>query len=285
MFASLVLLAAAPASFTLTALAQACEGKDGWNTPAPPARIYGSTYYVGTCGLISLLITSPQGHVLIDGATPEAAPLIAANIARLGFRLRDIKLILNSHEHFDHAGGIAELKRLTGARVMVLPAARTTFETGRAPAIDPQYGALDNLAPVRVSATLRHGQTVRQGRLALTAHATTGHAPGSTSWTWRSCEGARCLTIAYADSISAISADGYRFTDHPAHVAGFRAGMARLAAMRCDLLITPHPSGSRLFERFGGKAPLTDSTACQTYAATGLANLDKRLASEATPTR
>ena len=284
MFASLTLLAASSAALTPTALAQACEGKDGWNTPAPPARIHGSTYYVGTCGLTSLLITSPQGHILIDGATPEAAPLIAANIARLGFRLRDVKLILNSHEHFDHAGGIAELQRRTGARVMVLPAARTTFKTGHAPANDPQSGALDNLAPVRVAATLRHGQTVRLGQLALTAHATTGHAPGSTSWTWSSCEGPRCLTVAYGDSISAISAKGYRFTDDPSYVADFRAGMARLAAIRCDLLITPHPSGSRLFERFGGKAPLTDQAACQNYAATGLANLNKRLASEATPT-
>ena len=163
---------------------------------------------------------------------------------------------------------------------MVLDAARATLVTGMVEQRDPQAGALDKLAPARVTATLRHGQVVRLGPLALTAHATTGHAPGSTSWTWRSCERSRCVNIAYADSVSAISADGYRFNDHPAHVAAFRAGMARLAAIRCDLLITPHPSGSRLFERFGGKAPLTNPSACQTYAAVGIANLDKRLASE-----
>ena len=252
LFASLALLAATPA-----ALATACEGKDGWNVPAPPALIHGRTFYVGTCGLTSLLITSPQGHILIDGGTPQAAPLIAANITRLGYRLRDVKIILNSHEHFDHAGGIAELQRLTGARVMVLDAARATLVTGMVEQRDPQAGALDKLASARVAATLRHGQVVRLGPLALTAHATTGHAPGSTSWTWRSCERSRCLNIAYADSVSAISADGYRFNDHAAYVAAFRAGMTRLAAIRCDLLITPHPSGSQLFERFGGKAPLT----------------------------
>ena len=277
MFVSLALLAAAtPAAWSV-----ACAGKDGWSDPAPPVRVFANVYDVGTCGITVLLITSPKGHILIDGGPPDAAPLVVANIASLGFRLRDVKTILSSHEHADHAGGIAELRRRSGARVLVLAAGRATLETGRSANDDPQNGSLPGFAPIEIARTLRDGEVVRVGPLALTAHATPGHSPGSTSWTWRSCAGATCLNMAYADSVSAVSAASYRFSAHPAYVANFRAGMARLAAIRCDLLLTPHPSASKMPERFAGRLPMTDPNACQAYAATGLRNLDERLAKEA----
>ena|ERR1700733_8790609 len=92
-----------------------CANCAVWNKPQQAFKIYGNTYYVGTHGLSSILITSDSGHVLIDGALPESAPPIVANIRSLGFRVEDVKLIVNSHAHFDHAGGIAELQRLSGA--------------------------------------------------------------------------------------------------------------------------------------------------------------------------
>ena len=273
-------IAPAPRNAPATELVTSCAGRDGWSDPAPPARIFGNTYYVGTCGITALLVTSRHGHVLIDGATAEAAPSIAANIERLGFKLSDVKLLLNSHEHFDHAGGTAALQRLTGARLRVREPARAVFQTGRPAATDPQAGSLRPLEPALVDGTVAGGEVVRLGRLALTAHATPGHSPGSTSWTWRSCEGRRCIRVAYADSLTAVSADDYRFSDHPDTVAQFRATLARVAALECDLLITPHPSVSKLFDRLTGKGLLIDPGACRAYAGFATQAFDERLGRE-----
>lgn len=263
-------------------LAEACKGRDGWGDAAPPARLFGNTWYVGTCGISAILVTGEQGHVLIDGGIPEAAPLVLANIAAAGFEAKDVRWILSSHEHFDHAGAIAALQRATGARVAALSAAAEVLETGKASPEDPQFGGLDPFPPVRVDRRLTDGQKVTLGQFSLTAHANPAHAAGSTSWTWRSCDGqGRCVTIAYADSASAISAKGYRFTDHPARIAAVRDGLERIAALPCDLLVTPHPGASDLFARLSGNAPLVDPTACRSYAATAKARFDQRLSEEA----
>lgn len=263
------------------ALAVACVGRDGWDDPAPPARIHGDTYYVGTCGISAILIASRKGHVLIDGGTAKGGDLIAANIERLGYRLRDVKWIVTSHEHFDHVGGVAGLQRQTGARVAAPAAAAPWLQQGASSPADPQTGALQPFAPIRVDRKLRDGNTITVGRTRLTIRATPGHAPGGASWTWQSCAGRNCRTIAYADSVSAISADGYRYADHPERVAAFRAAMATVAALPCDILLTPHPQASAMFERFAGRAPLADPAGCGVYAARGLAGLDARLAREA----
>ncbi|MDP4873245.1 MAG: MBL fold metallo-hydrolase, partial [Sphingorhabdus sp.] len=99
-------------------LASQCQGRDGWSDPAPPAHIFANVYMVGTCGIVSLLVTSPKGHILIDGATAEAAPFIADNIRDLGFQPTDVKYLVSSHEHLDHVGGLAALKGITGARML-----------------------------------------------------------------------------------------------------------------------------------------------------------------------
>jgi metallo-beta-lactamase class B len=268
------------AELTAAALASACEGRDGWSDPAPPARIHGNTYYVGTCGISAILIAGTRGHILIDGATAEAAPRIAANIARLGFRVRDVRIILSSHEHGDHAGGLAALQRLSGATIAARAAAVPALSSGRSQAEDPQYGSLEPLSPVRVGRTLRDGEVVRLGNLRLTAHATPGHSPGSTSWTWRSCQARTCVRVLYADSVSAVSADGYRFSDHPNYVADFRRSLALVASLPCDLILTPHPGASQTFERFAQGRP-ADPAACRGYAAQGAARLDERLRREA----
>ncbi|WP_432769384.1 MAG: subclass B3 metallo-beta-lactamase [Sphingopyxis sp.] len=264
------------------ALAAACAGRDGWSDPAPPAKIHGNTYYVGTCGITALLIDAPGGLVLIDAATAEAAPHILSNIRALGFDPADIGVLLASHEHHDHVGGLAALQLATGAPVFASAAAAAQLRSGEPEARDPQRGAIEPFNGVVVAdAALRDGQTVRIAGLQLTLHATPGHTPGSTSWTWRSCEGDDCRTIAYVDSLSAVSADDYRFRDHPDYVAMMRATSAKVAALPCDILITPHPSASNLFARFAGTAPLAGPDQCRAYAADASARLDARLAKEA----
>jgi metallo-beta-lactamase class B len=263
------------------ALAAACAGRDGWSDPAPPARIAGNIFYVGTCGISAVLIASPGGHVLIDGATAEAAPHIAANIRKLGFDPREVRLLLSSHEHVDHAGGLAELKRLTGAKVAARAEARTVLESGQMDTADPQAGAIPGFAPVAVDRIVADGEKVRHGPIVLTTYATPGHTIGSTSWSWRACEAGTCRTIVYADSLTPVSAEGYRFTDHPELVARFRATFDRVARMGCDVLITPHPQASNLFARLSGEAPLADRGACAAYAEGARRRLDDRLAREA----
>ncbi|WP_067733347.1 subclass B3 metallo-beta-lactamase [Novosphingobium naphthalenivorans] len=272
---------AAPTPHTMEALAKACSGHDGWTDPAPPAHVFGNTWYVGTCGISAVLITGEKGHVLIDGGMAEAAPLVLANIAALGFKARDVRWILVSHEHFDHAGALAELQRATGAKVAAVKPAAAVLETGEPASDDPQYGDLKGIAPAKVDRILTDGDSIVVGAIAATAHVTPAHSPGSTSWTWQTCDKAfACRMIAYADSATAISAGGYRFTDHPGRVAQVREGLTRIAALPCDILLTPHPSASAMMERFAGKAPLIDASACRTYAQAAQQRFDGRLASE-----
>ena len=124
MLASLLAAAAVAQPVPIEQHQAACAGKQGWSDPAPPIHIFADVYNVGTCGVVVLLVTGSEGHILIDGATAEAAPDVARNIERLGFKLTDVKVMLASHEHLDHVGGTAELQRLSGARLMVLAEAR-----------------------------------------------------------------------------------------------------------------------------------------------------------------
>lgn len=263
------------------ALAAACSGRDGWADPAPPARIVGNVHFVGTCGITALLVTSPQGHILIDGGPPAAAPLIAASVRRLGFDPRDVRYLLNSHEHLDHSGGLAELRRLTGAALVARAAARAVLESGTVDSADPQAGAIAGFPAIRVDRVIADGERLRLGPLVLTAHATPGHTDGGTSWSWRVCEAGVCRTIAYVDSLTAVSAESYRFADHPKRVAPFRSTFARVAALDCDILLTPHPAASNLFARMAGQAPLSGRGACAAYAEGARKRLDERLAREA----
>ena len=283
--AALALLGAAPApdqkSAARPTLAAACTDRDGWSDPGPPAHIHGHTWYVGTCGISVLLIETTAGLVLIDAGPVEAAPLVLANIRTLGFDPEQVKWILSTHEHFDHAGGIAALQAATGARLAVGPFAAPALRSGQPYPDDPQFAVLTTpVAPARVDRVLREGGALVLGGTQFTAHATPAHSPGSTSWTWRSCEAGKCLTVAAADSISTSSAEAYRFTDHPQRIAAAQRGFSVIAALPCDLMITPHPSVSNLFERLAGAAPLIDSTACRTYAKVGRKRLAQRLASE-----
>ena len=263
-------------------LASHCQGRDGWGDPAPPAHIFANVYMVGTCGIVSLLVTSPKGHILIDGATAEAAPFIADNIRNLGFQPTDVKYLVSSHEHLDHVGGLAALKGITGGRMLARAEARKSLETGISDPTDPQLAILPPFAGIKVDQIVSDGETITLGPIKMTAIATPGHAPGGTSWTWNSCEGAICHQFIFADSLGAVSADGYRFTDHPAYVAVLRATTKRVAELNpCDVLIAPHPAQSRFFERVSGKEPLADPAGCANYALAAMERLDARLAKEA----
>ena len=261
--------------------AATCTDWDDWDKPAPPVRIHANTYLVGTCGISAILVTGSDGHVLIDGGTERGADRIAANIRALGFKLRDIKYLLHSHEHLDHVGGIARLQQLTGATLVASATAARVFATGAASADDPQVGLLKPFRVASVGRIIADGGTVRFGNLVLTAIATPGHTAGALSWRWESCDGGVCRTMVYADSLSAVSRAGYRFTDHPALVATFRQSIATIAASRCEILLTPHPSASQMRARMINEQPLFDPDGCKKYAAGLTTKLDERLAKEA----
>jgi metallo-beta-lactamase class B len=267
-----------------------CANCAEWNQPRPPFRIFGNTYYVGTRALSSVLITSAAGHILIDGDLPESATQISANIKSLGFRINDVKLIVNSHVHFDHAGGIAELQRRSGARVVASPWSAEVLKKGGIGRGDPQRGTINGIASVKNVSTFQDGQSFGVGDATITAHLTAGHTPGGTSWTWKSCEGDVCHEMVYADSLNPISAPDFKFSngrEYPQATNDFEKSFKFFETAPCDILITAHPEFSELFDRIAARErgvkpdPLVDSTACRRYAESGRAKLNERLATEA----
>jgi metallo-beta-lactamase class B len=153
---------------------------------------------------------------------------------------------------------------------------------------DPQYGEAAPFAPVAQVTTVADNGGVQVGDVAITAHYTPGHTPGATTWTWRSCEAGRCMNIVYADSLGAYAADGYRFSDpaHPERLADYRRSIQTIAALPCDILLSPHPDQSNLLERVAQRDagtkpdPVIDGHACRAYAEEGRAKLESRLAKE-----
>ena len=279
------LLAQADSSASTGYSSSDCPSCAGWNAPHAPLRIYGNSYYVGTDGLGAILITSSEGHILIDGGLPESAPRILANIRALGFRIEDVKLILNSHAHYDHAGGIAALQRASGATVAASPSSAAVIERGTPGPDDPQYRIALPYPTAHDVRVIADWDTLHVGPLAIVAHFTPGHTPGGTSWSWRSCEDGRCLDLVYADSQTPVSADGFRFTGSKAS-AEFERSYAVLEQLSCDVLITPHPGASNFWKRIadrdgGAKDSLIDQSACKRYAAAARKQLGKRLATEA----
>jgi metallo-beta-lactamase class B len=268
----------------------ACEHCDEWNARCEPYRVFGNTYYVGVEGLSAVLITSDQGHILIDGALPQSAQRIDESIRSLGFRLQDVRLILVSHEHYDHVGGIAALRRASGAPVAASAPAARALERGEPLPEDPQFGfgkestGYPPVAPVRI---VSDGETLEVGTLSVTAHRTPGHTPGSTTWTWRSCEGARCLDVVYADSLNAVSAPGFRFGAVPGRVEAFRKSIATVRALPCDILLSVHPGFASLGEKRRLRAlgarptdPFLDPAACRAYADKAELALEQRLTTQ-----
>lgn len=267
-----------------------CESCDEWNRPREPFRLYGNTYFVGTDGLSAILITGNAGHILLDGGLEQSAALIEANIRKLGFKLSDVKLIVNSHGHYDHAGGINALQRASGATVAASPSGASALQRGENTPDDPQFGfgkADNGFPPVKDVKVIRDNEVLRVGNIAIAANFTPGHTPGSTTWTWQSCEGAACLNMVYADSISAVAAPGFRFTDDADRITQFRRSISRVAELPCDIVVSTHPQATSLDGKITQRAALKGAETdpfvdhgCRALADGAMKALEARIAEE-----
>ncbi|MFZ5670952.1 MAG: subclass B3 metallo-beta-lactamase [Pseudomonadota bacterium] len=213
-----------------------------WITAVKPFAIADNLYYVGTQGLSAYLIDTGDGLVLIDGTLEQNVPAIEAGIKALGFKPGEIKLLLNSHAHFDHSAGLAKLKSLTGATLAASERDAPWLENGRYPGIDmPAFHA----PPVKVDRRLKDGEIVRLGGVALTANLTPGHTPGCTSWTFAVAVKGRPKTVIIHCSSSVAANRLAPVEQYPGVVADYRRTFARLAGLKADIFLAPHP------EQFG----------------------------------
>ena len=240
------------------------QGPANWTAPHEPFRIGDNLYYVGTAGLGAYLLTSPQGHVLIDGAMPTSAKMIEANIERLGFKPGDVKVLLNTHAHFDHAGGLAELKKDTGAKLYAAAGDRQALETGT------YVGSEDvkafDFAPVKVDHVLKDGEQVRLGSIVLTAHLTPGQSGGCTTWTFPvKVDGAERQALLYCSTSVAANrlVSKAKGPQYPGIVADYETTFAKLKTLQADVFLAPHAeqfglSAKRAKLAAGGPNPFVD---------------------------
>lgn len=209
-----------------------------WNRSVEPFCIVGNLYYVGASDVSAYLFTSSEGHILIDCGFGETVPLIEANLKRLGFRLEDIRLLLVSHGHYDHVGGIAELKEKTKARLLVNPAEVGLLKRGG----KGDFAFHDNYpyAPVVPDGELQDGEEIRFGGTLLKAVFTPGHTKGCTSWTATIIDGGRSYNVVIAAS---LTAPGYQLVDNPEYpeiVSDYERSIAKLRALPCDIFLSLH---------------------------------------------
>ena len=262
------------------ATAAQAQVRPEWIAPQAPFRIVGDTYYVGTKDLAVYLIASPQGDVLIDGALVQTVPQVEKNIAALGFRLSDIKLILNTHAHYDHAAGIAQLKKDSGAKFDASAADRPILESGT---ISFGPTASTHYPPVTVDHVVKDGETVGIGNIRLTAHLTPGHTPGCTSWTWPVTEDGMTYRVIDICSVTVAGNPLVNNAAYPRIVEDYRASIAKLQSLHADVFLAPHagfydPQG-KVARRVAGKPnPFIDPTELQNFMAQARAAFETELA-------
>ena len=235
--------------------------KHGGQQPAEPFRIAGNLYYVGANDVTSFLITGPEGHVLIDGGYPGTPPLIMASIARLGFNIRDVKVLLNSHSHYDHAGGLAELQKASGAALWVSEGDADIVASGglRAPNLGPlrilMYLGITRYPSPRVDHRFRDGDTIRLGPIRLTAHVTPGHTPGCTSWSFPVRDGDRELLVVHACSLKLPPFISLVDPEKPAGIrTDFERTFRTLRSLPADIFITAHAREFGRYRKFQARA-------------------------------
>lgn len=210
---------------------------DDWNQPFKPFRIIGNIYYVGTNNLACFLITSPAGHVLIDTAMQESAPIIRANIEALGYKLKYVRLILSSHAHFDHVAGHADMKAATGAQVVASAADTPALESGGTKSFHP----IGSYKPVKVDRIIKDGEIVRLGSIALKAHLTPGHTEGNTAWSMTVEENGKKYEVLFAPSMSINP--GVKMVNNPTWPTiadAYARSFQKLKSLPCDVFLGPH---------------------------------------------
>ncbi|HEX8273955.1 MAG TPA: subclass B3 metallo-beta-lactamase [Longimicrobiaceae bacterium] len=243
-----VLLGLAAVAVVLLGREWKASSDRGGQKPAEPFRIAGNLYYVGANDVAAFLVTGPQGHVLLDGGYPGTAPMIMASIAELGFDIRDVRVLINSEPHPDHAGGLAELQRASGAELWASEAsARVLASGGDDPDIVLPLRALIRIGligypPPRVDHRFRDGDTVRVGPVALVAHVTGGHTRGCTSWSFPVREGGRVLDVVSACSLVVLG--GMRY---PGQSADLQRSFRVLRGLPADVWVSSH---ARLWGRY-----------------------------------
>ena len=278
------------ALMSLTAAAKAQTPKDllaallvKWNKPTEPFKVIGNVYYVGTDGLASYLITSPQGHILVDTVMPEATSQIKANIEKLGFKVTDIKYLLNTHAHIDHTGGLAEMKAASGAQLVAGEADKPLLEGGYYPGAREETAL--NFPPVKVDRTVREGDKVTVGDVTLIARETPGHSPGCTSWEFSVKDGdATRSALIFCSGTVALN----RLVTNPTHpgiVTDYRKTFARAKDMKVDVLLAPHPEMYRMQDKRamlsdGAPNPFVNPGEFNAYAATLEKAFDDALAKQ-----
>ncbi|KGM56999.1 metallo beta-lactamase [Lysobacter arseniciresistens ZS79] len=250
---------------------------DSWRQPVEPFAIAENTWYIGTEGLAALLVKTDEGAVLVDGGVASAAGMLLDHMAALGVEPGELKYILHSHAHGDHAGPLAAVRRATGATLV--SNAESAVLLARGGSDDIHYGDGILFPPVQADRLLQDGEVVTLGGVEFTAHFTPAHTPGSLSWTWTDSRDGAPLRIAYVDS---VSAPDYRLLDNPRHpriVEDYRAGFAAIRALPCDLLIAPHPGGVGWAPAAtGDKHP--EPMSCRELADTAAAKLDGQIAEQ-----
>ena len=232
----LMLATAAPAAAQTTDWSQAIAE---WTTPTKPFRIAGNVYYVGTAGVSVYLITGAKGHILIDGAMAPSVDGIVANIAALGFRIEDVRYLLINHAHFDHSGGLAKLKALSGAQLLASVGDAPDLEGG----MTAGRGDLLPFEPVHVDRLIGEGTHIRLGDIDMVTHLTPGHTKGCTSWSYRIVEAGRPLDVLFACSLTVAGNDlTGRNPAYPNVAADFRRTFALLRTLRADIFLNFHPA-------------------------------------------
>ncbi|QQV78262.1 subclass B3 metallo-beta-lactamase [Sphingomonas aliaeris] len=233
----------------VAALAEPAVAKNppAWTRPIAPFRVIGPIDYVGTEGLAAYLIHTSGGAILIDGTMEENAPVVARNIAARGVKLRDVKLILASHAHFDHVAAIAALRRMTGAKLVAGAGDRAALESGIPPG-ETSYGVI-RFPAVPVDRAVRDGDRVTLGDVTLRAVSTPGHTPGCTSWSVRIVQNRRPLDVLFACSLTVAGNCLVGNRRYPGIVADFRKSFDRLGAMKADIVLPFHPESVDLLSR------------------------------------
>ncbi len=248
-----------------------------WLQPMAPLQIADHTWQIGTENLTALLVQTAEGAVLLDGGMPQMADHLLANMKARGVAPQDLRLILLSHAHADHAGPVAELKRRTGAQVVAN--AESAVLLARGGSDDLHFGDGITFPPVNADRIIMDGEVVKAGGIDFTAHFMPGHTPGSTAWTWTDTRDGKPVRIAYADS---LSAPGYQLEGNPRYprlIEDYKRSFTTVRGLPCDLLLTPHPGASNWNYAAGSKAGAKALT-CSAYADAAEKTFDAQLARE-----